>query len=77
MPLCKMYTSKTQLWAILTKDIDIDLISPQDICCGYSLEALLMIILSIYFCGEIRKRGASNEYHQHIFLWRNKEARHF
>ena len=31
----------------------------KSICCGYSLEA--------------PRRGASNEYTQHMFLWRNKK----
>ena len=31
----------------------------KNICCGYSLEA--------------PHRGASNEYPQHMFLWRNKK----
>ena len=31
----------------------------KNICCGYSLEAT--------------HRGASNEYPQHMFLWRNKK----
>ena len=47
------------------KIVDIFLISPQkhnlhkNICCGYSLEA--------------RHKGASNEYPQHMFTWRNKK----
>ena len=32
----------------------------ENICCGYSLEA--------------PHRGASNEYPQHMFLWRNKKS---
>ena len=31
----------------------------ENICCGYSLEA--------------PRRGASNEYHKHMFSWRNKK----
>ena len=31
----------------------------EDICCWYALEA--------------PRRGASNEYPQHMFLWRNKK----
>ena len=38
---------------------NIFLISPQKICCGYSLEA--------------PRRGASNEYLQHMFSCRNKK----
>ena len=38
---------------------NIFLISPQNICCGYSLEVPL--------------QGTSNEYPQHMFLWRNKK----
>ena len=39
--------------------VNIFLIFPQNICCGYSLEA--------------PRRGASNEYPQHMFSWRNKK----
>ena len=43
-----------------SKSIDIFLTSPrQMLCCGYSLEA--------------PQWGASNEYPQHMFLWRNKK----
>ena len=35
------------------------LVLHQKICCGYSLEA--------------PRRGASNEYPEHMFLWRNKK----
>ena len=37
-------------------------ISRKRLCCGYSLEA--------------PQRGASNEYPQHMFLWRNKKDIH-
>ena len=40
-----------------TQSIDI-LISPENICCGYSLEA--------------PRRGTSNEYPLHMFSWKNK-----
>ena len=39
--------------------VNIFLISPENICCGYSLEA--------------PQQGASDEYSQHMFLWRNKK----
>ena len=39
--------------------VNIFLISPKNICCGYSLEA--------------PRRGASNEYQQCMFSWRNKK----
>ena len=39
--------------------INIFLFLHENICCGYSLEAA--------------RRGTSNEYHQHMFLWRNKK----
>ena len=35
------------------------LISPQNIGCGYSLE--------------VPRQGASNEYPQHMFVWRNRK----
>ena len=41
-----------------SKSIDIFLISPRKQYCGYSLEA--------------PRRGASNEYPQHMFSWRKK-----
>ena len=41
------------------KSIDIFLISPCNICCVYPLE--------------VPQQGASNEYPQHMFSWRNKK----
>ena len=38
---------------------NIFLISPKNICCGYSLE--------------VSQQGTSNEYPQHMFSWRNKK----
>ena len=42
------------------KSIDIFLFLPKNIWCGYSLQAPW--------------QGASNEYPQHVFLWRNKKT---
>ena len=44
---------------VALKSYQLCLISCQNICCGYSLEA--------------PPRGASNEYPQHMFSWRNKK----
>ena len=42
------------------KSTDIFLIYPRNICYGYTSDA--------------PRRGASNEYPQHMFSWRNKET---